>query len=117
MNHAFSEILQKHSSVILLGSDCPYIDKELLEEAFEKLRYSDIVIGPATDGGYYLIGMKKVYESLFTNMPWSSEHVFKITKNRMEDLSLNYVALKPLSDIDTEADWKNYQSFVKRNSR
>ncbi len=91
-------------NTVIIGTDCPGIDKSIIEMAFDHLSEADLVIGPATDGGYYLIAAKKLHKDLFENIPWSSASVFQETLRRAQKLSLRYVLLPLLPDIDEEKD-------------
>lgn len=106
MANAFSEVLADHSAAILIGSDVPGITPDLLGDALDALRNHDFVIGPAEDGGYYLIGMHTNEPSLFTDMTWSTASVYSETINRMEKLRKSIFHLPVLSDIDREEDWE-----------
>jgi len=66
-------------SVVLVGSDIPGVDADILTKAFDVLRSHDLVIGPATDGGYYLVGLRREVPELFADMPWGTEHVLRRT--------------------------------------
>ncbi len=108
MFKAFSEVLStNHEKAVLIGSDLPLITSAIIEKAFLLLDYNDAVIGPAVDGGYYLIGMKKSHD-LFSNLTWSTSHVFQDTIERIESQRLTYALLPVLPDIDTAEDWKKY---------
>lgn len=109
MFEAFEEILQKHAQAIIIGTDCPYLTPELLAEAQLELEQHDVVIGPAQDGGYYLIGLKENDRKLFTNINWSTDTVFRETISIIEDQQKTYYSLPVLSDIDFEEDWNHYQ--------
>jgi rSAM/selenodomain-associated transferase 1/rSAM/selenodomain-associated transferase 2 len=100
-NLAFSHYAEK---VIIVGTDVPDLNSELIKQAEKKLEEFDLVIGPSHDGGYYLLGMKKVYEELFVDIPWSSNSVFQVTMQRAAKLGLNIVTLQLLRDIDTKKD-------------
>jgi uncharacterized protein len=105
MCNAFEKSLEMgFEKIVLVGSDCPDIRSKHFITAFEKLESADVVIGPASDGGYYLIGLKKVYNELFKGISWSSPEVLNQTMEKMEQMELNYTFLKELSDIDTEKD-------------
>lgn len=105
MQDAFEKGFSKgYSSIVIIGSDCPELRPEIIEKAFLLLRSCDIVIGPARDGGYYLLGMKKVYASVFINKTWSSPSVFKETIDEISRLNLNLKLLPILSDVDNEND-------------
>jgi len=90
--------------VIVTGSDCPGVTASLLSQAFRSLAFCDLVLGPATDGGYYLIGMNKPHEALFSRMPWGTEDVFEETRRRARTAGLRVALLPPLADIDRPAD-------------
>lgn len=93
-----------NTEVAVIGSDCMQLDAEIIAESFKKLEEYDIVIGPAEDGGYYLIAMKNTNEDLFRNMVWSTSEVLSQTLSKCRDLNLSVYCLPQLSDIDTEAD-------------
>lgn len=86
--------------IVIIGSDCPDVDRDLIVEAFQKLEKSDVVIGPATDGGYYLIGLKKEEPDLFRDIAWSTGRVLEQTKDRAQGLHLRVKTLPILSDLD-----------------
>lgn len=96
---------QTPSAAILIGADLPTLTPAALEEAFSALQQCDAVIGPAVDGGYYLIGLrgpwKVAYESLFESMPWSTDVVFARTIEAFERMGLEYRRLVIREDIDT----------------
>lgn len=105
MRNAFDLILNKgYQKAVIIGTDCPYIDAEIIEDAFKVLNSSDIVIGPAEDGGYYLIGIKMNHSELFENIQWSTNSVLSATIEKCIELKLSYSLLKLLNDIDDEQD-------------
>ncbi|GAA5506655.1 TIGR04282 family arsenosugar biosynthesis glycosyltransferase [Novipirellula caenicola] len=93
------------SRVILIGADCPLLGASDIANAAKQLESHDIVVGPAIDGGYYLIGLRGPwldrFERLFQEMPWSSSDVFAITKQRAEETRLSLAVLPQNEDIDT----------------
>jgi len=91
-------------SVVMIGTDCPGISADLLERSFQHLKSVELVIGPALDGGYYLIGVNDYYPQLFEGITWSSDRVFQETIDRAEGQNLTWVALEPLPDIDRPED-------------
>jgi rSAM/selenodomain-associated transferase 1 len=96
-----------HSLVAAVGSDHLSVSTERISEAFELLRgRADIVIGPATDGGYYLLAARaeSLVEELFAEIPWSSPKVLSITLQRCAELGLKVHLLPPESDVDTSTD-------------
>ncbi len=107
MKHSFkSAFACGFEKVVIIGSDCPGISTELIESAFEKLERSDLVIGPAFDGGYYLLGMKEFIPGIFDTIPWSTSKVFDRTVEIANAKSLSTATLTVLRDIDTEDDLK-----------
>ena len=105
---AFSKMFEFYSRIVLIGSDCPSITEEIIDDAFILLERNDVVLGPALDGGYYLIGMNDFYPALFDNINWSTDKVFQQTLKRVLDLKLELATVTPLSDIDTIKDWERY---------
>lgn len=110
MSNAIVQLLQAHEAAIVIGSDCPLLSQEHLQLATEKLENNDVVIGPAEDGGYYLIGMKKYYPGLFTDIDWSTDQVLVQTLEKAKATGLNVGLLETLYDIDYAVDWKRYLS-------
>jgi len=108
MSSAFRQITNTHQKVIIVGSDCASLTTSILEEAFAKLDDHDFVIGPALDGGYYLLGMNAYYPTVFENIEWSTEQVFPQTIKQIQLLDKTYALLPTLSDIDYEEDWVKY---------
>jgi hypothetical protein len=105
MKNAFITAFEKkYEKVIIVGTDCPELNKNILEQAFIQLNDYDLVIGPAKDGGYYLLGMKKMHSFLFENMSWSTSKVFNDTIVVCNNNQLNYFLLPELSDLDEEKD-------------
>lgn len=115
MKNAFTDVLSNfYRKVIIVGTDCPGINAELLQTAFDKLANADIVIGPATDGGYYLLGMKSLQPPLFKNIQWSTSTVLEKTIKCCKENKLNYHLLPELSDIDEEKDLVHLERLMKR---
>ncbi|MEO6328256.1 MAG: TIGR04282 family arsenosugar biosynthesis glycosyltransferase [Ginsengibacter sp.] len=106
MLNAFSEMLRAgYEKVSIIGSDCIELTGAIIEKGFKELESSDIVIGPATDGGYYFLGMKKLHTALFQNIEWSTANVLKQTIAACVEEQLTYKLLPVLNDVDEEADW------------
>lgn len=91
-------------SICVIGSDCFELTEEILKDAFKSLESRDAVIGPARDGGYYLLGIRKFVPLLFQNKNWSTASVASDTINDFERLDLTYTKLPLLTDVDTESD-------------
>ncbi len=110
MKEAFSVLFEEgYSKIVIIGSDCFELSTEIIEKAFNILDEKEVVIGPASDGGYYLLGMKKLWPFIFENKQWSTENVFKQTSSDLKKENIPYVELITLADIDTEQDWNNYK--------
>jgi len=98
------------SSVILLGGDCPGITTAHFYETAEKLSKKREVIGPATDGGYWLLGLTQHYPDIFHDIAWSSDAVFSATMNQFAILELSPHQLETLEDVDDFPAWKRAQN-------
>jgi uncharacterized protein len=92
--------------IILIGTDCYDLSPAILDDAFSVLERADAVIGPATDGGFYLIGMNRVMPELFLDRKWSTSDVLGETIAIVKQLDTSYELLVELSDIDTFDDLK-----------
>lgn len=106
MKHAFQQVFNEgYERVVIIGSDCLELSTEIIEQAFAALEKNDAVIGPATDGGYYLLGLTAMHNRLFENISWSTNRVLDQTLAVFRELQLHYILLPQLSDIDEAADW------------
>lgn len=90
--------------VVIVGSDVPALRSELMEEALNALRAHRVVLGPANDGGYYLIGMSELVPEAFENIDWGTERVLSQTASRLTKLGITPRMLEPLTDVDRAAD-------------
>lgn len=105
MNRAFGQAFGQHyEKVIIIGSDCFEITTEIIEDALTALNDHNVVVGPAVDGGYYLLGMDRHYPHLFKDKTWSTEDVFLDTLLDLKKLKLSYHLLPTLNDVDEEKD-------------
>ena len=95
---------QGFEKILIIGSDNARLKSSHLHEAFMALEKEDVVIGPAKDGGYYLLGMKELIPELFRNKQWSTETVLSDTVIDAQMLKLKVAKLEELSDVDVEAD-------------
>lgn len=127
MHNAFATIFQNGiQKAIIIGTDIPDLSSDILRQAFSKLETDDIVIGPSSDGGYYLVGMKRLYSELFTDIPWSTEHVFEKTLKKINEKDCSVAFLPELMDIDTQEDVEQWirraalhhpvSTFIRNNS-
>jgi len=113
MLNAFKDSISlKYAKTVIIGTDCLEINNNIISKSFYLLDDSDLVLGPATDGGYYLIGIKAVVETIFQDIHWSTEKVLKQTINKAKEIKLSYKFLDFLSDIDTLEDLNNYKYLI-----
>jgi rSAM/selenodomain-associated transferase 1 len=90
--------------VVLIGTDSPTLPLDFIRSAFDQLNQADVVLGPATDGGYYLIGCAGGLPPIFANVPWSSSRVLQDTVALAEQANLRLALLPPWYDVDTQED-------------
>ncbi len=110
MKNAFETIFHDgYKNVCIIGSDCIEITTEIIHQSFAELNNTDVVIGPAKDGGYYLLAMKKIHPELFKNIAWSTTNVLNETIIICKRLKLSYFLLKELTDIDEEKDLNGFK--------
>ncbi|MEO9482208.1 MAG: TIGR04282 family arsenosugar biosynthesis glycosyltransferase [Ekhidna sp.] len=114
MTNAFDEAFDAYNKVIIIGSDCYDLNSKIIKSAFEMLEENDLVVGPAKDGGYYLLGMKEYLPQLFQDKTYSTDSVLKELLAEAEELELSIHQLPLLNDIDTlddlkgtDMDWEN----------
>lgn len=106
MSIAFDEAFDSNNKVVLIGSDCYELTTKIIEAAFVMLEDHDVVVGPAKDGGFYLIGMKEYLPQLFQDKVYSTDSVLKDLLETAEELELEVYQLPTLSDIDVLDDLK-----------
>jgi rSAM/selenodomain-associated transferase 1 len=100
-----------NNQIILIGTDCPFLTVDILDQGFKALQEYSIVLGPAKDGGYYLIGLNRYIPNIFENIPWGTSEVFQKTLNCCETLNLSVSQLPQLSDIDRPEDLDSIVDF------
>lgn len=106
MNDAFSELFNAgYQKVIIIGSDCLQLQTDIINDAFIILQHKDMVIGPANDGGYYLLGMTQMLDIIFENKTWSTPSLLEETLADAVQHDLSVGLLPELIDVDTEEDW------------
>jgi len=93
-------------AVVLIGGDCPYLESSHLAGAAEALTRVDVVLGPARDGGYYLIGLRRAEPTLFAGIDWSSPQVLAQTRERCTAARMRVCELDELEDVDDGASWR-----------
>lgn len=105
MAAAFQRELTSYKKTCIIGTDCAQLTSDLIDQAFNALDFHDFVLGPANDGGYYLLGMKNFYPELFNNINWSTSAVLKQTLDKIKSMGASYMLLPELIDVDTVEDW------------
>ena len=113
MAYAVDHRLVAAEKVLVVGCDCPEITASLLQRAFKLLDSYDVVIQPAEDGGYVMIGMNHYYAELFEDIRWGSKWVYTETKKKLDKLGVSWVALEMSWDIDHPEDVERWMKIKK----
>jgi uncharacterized protein len=114
MHAALGSALARAESAVLIGTDIPSIEAVDLDAAFQALQQGkDAVVGPARDGGYYLVGLKQPGRRLFEGIPWGTSAVFQETVNRLQRLDMDWLRLREHADIDTPEDYQQLPETVR----
>ena len=131
MFHTFETMFARgYARVLIVGTDVPSLPLDHYQQALALFESHDLVLGPALDGGYYLIGLKRAAHDLFVGIPWSTERVLRMTQEKATTLGLKTAFLPPWRDVDTIEDLqalietsaldvkkpKNEQSFSNRTA-
>lgn len=114
MLHAMQGALGRYDSVILVGSDCPALDTAYLQSARAALEEVPVVIGPALDGGYVLIGARQIAAGVFEGVRWGADDVYARTLENLSALGLETRSLAPLADVDRPADLPAWRALRAR---
>jgi rSAM/selenodomain-associated transferase 1 len=114
MNSAMERAFERGASeVLFLGGDCPYITQNQIENIPHQLQTHDLVIGPAHDGGYYLLALKHPHSPLFENILWGTDQVASQTLNKARHLELSILCMQKLEDVDDLPSWKRATNIVR----
>jgi uncharacterized protein len=113
MHHALCASLARGRPAVLVGTDCPDLDADYLCASASALEANDVVIGPAADGGYVLIGLARDAD-LFSGMAWSTPQVFACTRERVALQGLRMHELPERFDVDTADDYARYEAATAR---
>lgn len=116
MFNAINMSLKTYDKSVLIGTDCPLIDQSYLDQAFKALDQHDMVLGPANDGGYVLIGASKIEAQLFNNINWGTDSVLKQSLHNANKAAYKTHLLDTLWDIDTPEDYIKYQNLIQQRS-
>jgi rSAM/selenodomain-associated transferase 1 len=109
MRHAFDASHARDRALILIGADCPALDAAALQAAARSLREHDVVIAPAEDGGYVLVGLARPAPDLFEAIPWGGSAVMAQTRLRLAQSGASWVELPTLWDVDRPEDYARLQ--------
>ena len=101
---------------LLIGVDCPELVREDLDHAERAMTDHDAVIGPAEDGGYWLLGLSRNLRSVFRDIPWSSQETLLETLCRMRDADATFRLLEEKTDVDTVVEWRRYAHLISPNA-
>ena len=105
MGNAFTDGFRAgYQSICIVGTDCFELTSEIITEAFIKLEQLGAVIGPAKDGGYYLLGLTRLHPDVFKNKKWSNDTVFAETIKDFKKIGQHFFQLEALTDVDEEKD-------------
>ena len=115
MARAFENSFREGATgTVIIGSDCPTLTPEILAAAFRSLDRSPAVFGPATDGGYYLVGLSRFVPELFQNIPWGTKTVLARSREILEHTGIKPVLLDRLDDVDRPDDLPAWHSVLAR---
>lgn len=108
MQAALEHSLETYGRAVVIGSDCPSVDPQYVRDAITRLEDADIVLGPSNDGGYVLIGARRVVPGMLDKIEWGTERVMEQTLARLASLGLSVGLLEPRWDVDEPEDWERY---------
>jgi len=112
MENAFIDLFQMgYEKVIIIGSDLLDLKPQHITLAFDALNTTNVVIGPADDGGYYLLGLSKMNESIFIDKPWSTSILLEETLKELQENNVPFTTLETLNDIDTFEDLLTSEAY------
>ncbi|WP_417519283.1 TIGR04282 family arsenosugar biosynthesis glycosyltransferase [Marinobacter sp.] len=104
--------LESHPLAMIVGSDCPSVEPGYVHQAVASLQDYDVVLGPSDDGGYVLIGVRRVVPHMLDDIEWGTEAVLEQTCERLKKLGLSVVLLEPRWDVDEPEDWARFQRLA-----
>ena len=112
MSTALRDGLNRHESVILVGTDLPLINRSYIEQAVSALKTHDVVLGPAEDGGYGLVGVNAKTPDMFSDIDWGTERVLSQTCARLNRDQLDFGLLPLIWDVDQPEDLQRYNDWL-----
>ncbi len=114
MHHAITDSLKDYDRCVIIGTDCPEMTSAYIDSAFEQLSQSQLVLGPACDGGYVLLGCSQPVPTLFDDIAWSTHHVLQQTLGAAQRSVYRYQLLPTLWDVDTPEDYIQHYQRIKQ---
>lgn len=105
MCETLRQALSRHSKVLLIGSDCPLLDESHIRWAMAALEQHDAVFVPVEDGGYSLIGLRRLIPELFEGIRWSTDSVMQESRRKLRELGASWLESEQLWDVDEPEDW------------
>ncbi|MDO6825459.1 TIGR04282 family arsenosugar biosynthesis glycosyltransferase [Marinobacter sp. 1_MG-2023] len=112
MLNALGNALESHPLAMIVGSDCPSVEPGYVHQALVALEEYDVVLGPSDDGGYVLIGARRVVPHMLDDIDWGTEAVLEQTCERLKKLGLSVALLEPRWDVDEPEDWARFQRLA-----
>lgn len=113
MQHAFSFLFElDYERVLIIGSECPQLSTDHLNNAFELLETHDVCIGPVDNGEYYLLGLHAIHPAFFSNKAWGTNTVYNSTLNDAKEAGLSVAAIEKLRDVSTSKDWLELKEML-----
>ena len=109
MHATFRQALSSHSRVLLVGSDCPLLDESRIRWALTALEQHDAVFVPVEDGGYSLVGLRRLIPELFAGIAWSTDSVMQESRSKLRDLGASWLESEVLWDVDEPEDWERWR--------
>ncbi len=115
LGHAFRQLLQLHRAAVVIGTDSPLLPSRILRQAASELSFCDAVLGPCPDGGFYLIGLRRISPGLLRGVRWGTTHAFRDTLGNVLRRGLSCSILEPIADIDRPEDFRRLESEMANN--
>jgi len=114
MTHALAQGLANYQKVLIVGSDCPSVEADYIATAMDGLNDHDLVLGPAEDGGYVLIGARRTAPGMLAGVHWGTDSALKQTEYALDAVGLTHQRLEPRWDVDEVDDWERFLGFKKQ---
>ncbi|WP_097460553.1 TIGR04282 family arsenosugar biosynthesis glycosyltransferase [Mangrovitalea sediminis] len=111
MLNALADGLETYESVVIVGSDCPVVESTYVAQALASLERQDVVLGPAEDGGYVLIGARRTQPSMLDGVTWGSSSALRQTCEALSRNGLSFTLLRSRWDVDTANDWQRFLAW------